>query len=219
MTTEHRAPNGNRILSKLHSITQYHCLTAETMDLISKHYYMAIYKQHCGVKDVSVSGVKGIGPKPHKLAAIHPCGILKMAQQYSWYTRAKLLTAETTKEQAYWWTSVQFNLEAEPDKPLINNSTTLPSGFYRQATNALELETNIRTLATARTLITAYQTPPTSLAFISNFKQHIFAGCHGNYSLPHLLACQLMTFISNGLLFSAGNVLSYLHYTTPLATK
>lgn len=157
-----------------------------------------------------MSGVKGIGPKPYKLA-IHPCGILQMAEHYAWYTRVKLLTAEATKEQAYWWTSAQFNLEAEPDKPLINNSTTLPSGFYRHATNSLELETNIRTLATARTLITAYQTPPTSLAFISNFKQRIFAGCHGNYSLPHLLACQLMAFISNSLLFSAGNLLGYLH--------
>jgi len=183
---------------------------------------MTTYKQRCKVKDVCVFGVNGIGPKPHKRfihPSIHPCGILKMAEHYDRYTRVKLLTAEATKEQAYWWTSVQFNLETKPDKPLINNSTTLPSGFYRHATNSLELETNIRTLATARTLITAYQTPPTSLAFISNFKQRIFAGCHGNYSLPHLLACQLMAFISNSQLFSAGNLLGYIHYTTPVATK
>jgi hypothetical protein len=93
-------------------------------------------------------------------------------------------------------TPAQFNLEAKLDKPLTNNSSALQSGFYRHATNSLELETNIRTLATAQTLITAYQMRPTGLAFISNAKQRIFAGCHGNYWIPHLLARQLMTFTS-----------------------
>jgi hypothetical protein len=38
MTRKHRAPNGNRFPGKLHSITQYRCLSAEPQDLISKHY-------------------------------------------------------------------------------------------------------------------------------------------------------------------------------------
>jgi hypothetical protein len=131
----------------------------------------------------------------------------------------KLLTAGNGKTVCLMiTTSKQFHLERKLNKPLIFTRSALHLAFYRFAANSLERETNIRTLASTQTLITVYQMRPTSLAFIYNSKQGTLVGCHGNCSVSNLLVRQLMTFISNRLPSSAGN-LSLLDYPAPIATK
>jgi hypothetical protein len=103
--------------------------------------------------------------------------------------------------------SKQFHVQRKLNKPPHLQRLCVASGFL-SARNKLS-RTNNRTLATAQTLITVYQTRPTSLAFIYNSKQGTPAGFHANYWVSNLRVCQLMTFNSISDPSLAGNLLNY----------
>jgi hypothetical protein len=119
--------------------------------------------------------------------------------------RTKLLPVGTGKTVRLVITiSRQFHSESNLNKPPHIQRHCVASRAL-SASNKLS-RTNIKTLAPAQTLITVYQMRPTSLAFIYNSRQGTLAGFHANCWVSNLWVCQLITFISNRLPSSAGNL-------------